>query len=167
MSAWCRRAALAIGTAFCRSSHHCADEPSRPARIEHISPPPRKTRRKVHVPNQWGLIAAARLGWIVVARCAFIGDRPRCSVAPVRNGVLVPRMDDDVSRVPRRCRTGRHTEGDQQAYGQKGTHRICSNEPAAGRTVLAQPEPFQRAAGEDVNCPPSICAVRNLQTPLK
>jgi hypothetical protein len=31
-----RRAALATGAAFCRSTHHCADEPSPPARIEHI-----------------------------------------------------------------------------------------------------------------------------------
>lgn len=31
-----RRAALVIGTAFDRSTLHCADEPSPPARIEHI-----------------------------------------------------------------------------------------------------------------------------------
>jgi len=61
------------------------------------------------------LIATARLGWIVVARCVAVVDRPRRSVGPARNGVLVPWMDDDMSRVTRRCRTGRRTEGDQQA----------------------------------------------------
>ena len=31
-----RRAELVSCTAICRSTHHCADEPSPPARIEHI-----------------------------------------------------------------------------------------------------------------------------------
>ena len=41
-----RRTALATGDAIFRSTHHCADEPSPPARIEHI--PSRPMRAEVN-----------------------------------------------------------------------------------------------------------------------
>ena len=83
-------------------------------------------------------------------------DRPRRSIGPARNGILVPLMDDNMSRVPHRCRTGGRTEGDQQDQGQERTHRICSNEPTARRTApgSSQSGPFLRTAGENANCPP-------------
>jgi hypothetical protein len=81
--------------------------------------------------------AAAKLGWIVVARGLVLEDRRKAWVHTLTG------TNDDMSRfgMMHPCGVGRSTEGEQKAEGQNTTHRICSNRPTpvfmwcAGRTA--------------------------------
>jgi hypothetical protein len=69
--------------------------------------------------------AAAKLGWIVIARGLVLEDRRKARVFTLAGA------NDDMSRfgVMHPCRVGRSTKGDQKAQGQNRTHRICSHRP--------------------------------------
>ena len=74
--------------------------------------------------------AAAKLGWIAIARGLVLEDRrtvrvhTNAWVHTFRNGT-----SDDMSRfgVMHLCGVGRSAEGNQNAQGQDRTHRICSD----------------------------------------